>query len=283
MRLKTILSKMTGNSYAQKCLERNVRVSQYLMGIGSGIEVVSSGEKTMFGVLRQQFSPPYCIFDVGSNKGQFLQLVLENIERDLLSIHCFEPGHDAFKALAAFSGRVKEINGSRLNNIGVSKEPGTAVLHFDQVGSVLASLTKRKLDHIGIEFEKTEQVEITTIDQYCRENNVDHIHLLKIDVEGHEFDVITGAKEMFESSSIDMVSFEFGGTNIDTRTFFRDFWYLLTKYKLRIFRITPSGYLSPIDAYTEFVEQFGATNFVAIANNRQSHSGGKRTAKSDAV
>jgi hypothetical protein len=87
-------------------------------------------------------------------------------------------------------------------------------------------------------------------------------------VEGHEFDVITGAQEMLETGSIDMVSFEFGGTNIDTRTFFRDFWYLLTRFKLRIFRITPSGYLSPIGTYNEFMEQFGATNYVAIANNR---------------
>jgi FkbM family methyltransferase len=277
MRLKTILSKMSGNSYAQKCLERNIRISQYLMGIGSGAEVISSGETTMFGVLKQWFPPPYCIFDVGSNKGQFLQLVLDNIERDLLSIHCFEPGLDAFKALAAFSGKVEEFKGSRLNNIGVSKEPGTAVLHFDHVGSVLASLTKRKLDHIGIEFEKTEQVQITTIDRYCRENDIDHIHLLKIDVEGHEFDVITGAKEMFEANSIDMVSFEFGGTNIDTRTFFRDFWYFLTKYKLRIFRITPSGYLSPIDAYSEILEQFATTNFVATASIRESRGAGQNT------
>jgi FkbM family methyltransferase len=271
MRLKTLLSKMSGNSYAQKCLERNVRVSQYLMGIGSGIDVLSSGEKALFGALKQQFLPPYCIFDVGSNNGQFLQLVLDNIERDLLSIHCFEPGRDAFKALTAYSAKVEEFKGSRLNNIGIGNVPGAAVLHFDHVGSVLASLTKRNLDHLGIEFEKTEQVEITTIDRYCRENNIDRIHLLKIDVEGHEFDVITGAQEMLGASSIDMVSFEFGGTNIDTRTFFRDFWYLLTKFKLRIFRITPSGYLSSIDTYNEFREQFGATNYVAIANNRQNH------------
>lgn len=263
---------MSANSYAQKCLERNVRVSQYLMGIGSGIDVLSSGEKTLFTELKHRFPPPYCIFDVGSNSGQFLQLVLDNIKRDLLSIHCFEPGHEAFEALTAYSDKVEQFRGSRLNNIGISKEPGTAVLHFDHGGSVLASLTKRKLEYLGIEFEKTQQVEITTIDRYCVEHGIERIHLLKIDVEGHEFDVITGAQGMLEKGSIDMISFEFGGTNIDTRTFFRDFWYLLTKFQLRIFRITPSGYLSPIDTYNEFLEQFGATNYVAIANNRQNRN-----------
>jgi FkbM family methyltransferase len=270
MWLKTILSKMTGNSYIQKCLERNIRVSQYLMGIGSGIEVLSSGEESIFSFLKQRFTPPFCVFDVGSNKGQFLHLVLENNEDNLLSIHCFEPGHDAFKALTAFSEKLKRLGGgSRINNVGVGREPGTAVLHFDQAGSVLASLTKRKMEHFGIDFEESEQVEITTIDQYCQQHKIDHIHLLKIDVEGHEFDVLTGARDMFEANSIDMVSFEFGGTNIDTRTFFRDFWYFLTKYKLRIFRITPSGYLSPIDSYKEIHEQFAATNFVAISANRR--------------
>ena len=89
-----------------------------------------------------------------------------------------------------------------------------------------------------------------------------------MEVEVHVVEVLTGARDMFEANSIDMVSFEFGGTNIDTRTFFRDFWYFLTRYKFRIFRITPSGYLSLIDSYKEIHEQFAATNFVAISTSR---------------
>jgi FkbM family methyltransferase len=263
--LKRVLSKLSGSSHVQRCLERNVRVSQYLLGIGSGSDVSSSGEQAIFRVLKQRIRPPYCIFDVGSNIGQFLQVVLDNIAPADLSIHCFEPGHETFKSLVEFYKTLTKRQGIKLNNIGIGKEQGEGVLHFDRFGSGLASLTKRKLDHHGIDFEKSEKVEIGTIDNYCLENAINQIHLLKIDIEGHELDALVGATRMFETKSIDMVSFEFGGTNIDTRTFFRDFWYFFSGAKMRIFRITPSGYLSPIDAYNEIHEQFAATNFIAVS------------------
>jgi len=233
------------------------------MGIGSGGGVLSSGEQAIFYVLTQRLKPPYCIFDVGSNKGQFLQLILDNIETDDFSIHCFEPGHETFKILAESSKEDKRI---KLNNIGIGKEKGQAVLHFDSVGSELASLTKRKLDHFGIDFNKSEKVEISTIDNYCSENAINHIHLIRIDIEGHELDALAGAKRMFDTKSIDVVTFEFGGCNIDTRTFFQDFWYFFSEINMKIFRITPSGYLYPIESYKEMHEQFRTINFIAVSN-----------------
>ncbi len=124
--MKTLI-KASGNRFIQSVLEKNVQVSQYLMGIGSGSEVLSSGEQAIFYVLKQRLKPPYCIFDVGSNKGQFLQLILDNIEVGDFSIHCFEPGHSTFKILAESSKEDKRIN---LNNIGIGKEKGEAVLHL---------------------------------------------------------------------------------------------------------------------------------------------------------
>ena len=141
-----------------------------------------------------------------------------------------------------------------------------AVLHFNSVGSGLASLTKRRLDHFGIDFNKSEKVEISTIDNYCSENAINHIHLLKIDIEGHELDALAGARRMFDKKSIDIVTFEFGGCNIDTRTFFQDFWYFFSEINMKMFRITPSGYLYPIESYNEIYEQFRTINFIATSN-----------------
>jgi FkbM family methyltransferase len=267
MLLKRALSKISGSGYMQRCLEKNIRASQYLMGVGSGSDVVSSGEESIFGVLSQKCKPPYCVFDVGSNRGQFIEVVLDNIPMDDLSIHCFEPGHETFKSLVAFTKKLRESERIMLNNVGIGRERGEAILHFDSLGSGLASLTKRRLEHYGIAFENSEKVQIETIDDYCRDNSIDHIHLLKLDIEGHELDALAGAGRMFETKSIDIVTFEFGGCNIDTRTFFRDFWYFFAKVNMRIFRITPSRYLSPIDSYKEVHEQFTTTNFIAVSKS----------------
>ena len=262
--LKNMLVKaISGSRFIQSALEKNVQASQYLMGIGSGAGVFSSGERSVFSVLKKMVKPPYCVFDVGSNKGQFLQLILDSLEGVSFSVHCFEPGHETFKMLAQSN---KDDIRIKLNNIGLGKESGQATLHFDSAGSGLASLTKRRLDHFGIDFEKSDEVEIDTIDNYCSGNAISHINLLKIDIEGHELDALAGAKRMFGSKAIDIVTFEFGGCNIDTRTFFQDFWYFFNKMNMAVFRVTPSGYLYEIKSYREIHEQFRTTNFVAISN-----------------
>ncbi len=259
---RKILMRISSNSFSQKILEKIVQISEFYMGIGSSADVYSSGEKVVFDVLSNS-APPLCIFDVGSNKGQFLDLTLKNILTDDFTIHCFEPASTTFQVLLQNSRKDRRI---KLNNIGLGKERYETSLYYDSLGSGLASLTKRKLDHYNIDFSKFERVKIDTIDNYCRENSIDRIHLLKIDVEGHELDVLDGASEMFERKAIDIVAFEFGGCNIDTRSFFQDFYYFFQNVNMKIFRIAPSGYLCPINSYTELCEKFRTTNFLTIKN-----------------
>jgi len=62
--------------------------------------------------------------------------------------------------------------------------------------------------------------------------------------------------------STKVIQFEFGGCNIDTRTFFQDFWYLLTKYGFSFYRIAPKGVFKQ-DSYNENLETFTTTNYLA--------------------
>lgn len=260
--VKNIFIRMTSNRIAQNLLEEFVQTAHILQGLGGGsAEVETSGEISVIELLKCKVKPPYCIFDVGANKGQYLRLLLENIAPDNYSIHCFEPGQEVFRLLHEVFCHDTNII---LNNIGMGNEICNSVLHYDSVGSGAASLTKRKLDHLGIYFDKCETVKISTIDNYCSENGIERINLLKIDVEGHEFDALNGARSMFERSLVDIVSFEFGACNVDTKTFFRDFWYFFAALKMKLFRITPSGYLYPIESYSEVHEKHGGSNIMAI-------------------
>jgi len=161
----------------------------------------------------------------------------------------------------------ENINNSKHKsfNLGFGKEKSTMKLYYDNVGSGLASLTKRDLELLGIDFDKSEDVAIDTVDNFCIEHNIKKIDLLKIDVEGHELDVLCGAETIFDN--IEVVMFEFGGCNIDTKTYFRDFYKFFNEQDMIIYRITPSGYLHELGDYKESFEQFRTTNFIAKRDN----------------
>jgi FkbM family methyltransferase len=260
--LKKILFKPFDNRIAQEILEWNISTSLYLMGIGSGADVSVSGEKSIFNLIKKKLPAPYCFFDVGANKGQFLKLLLDSFGGSEFTVHSFEPGAETYQILLKNHPNAQQV---KFNNCGIGSEQGNATLHYDRPGSGAASLTKRRLDHFNVDFDKSESVQIETIDGYCLKNNIDHIHLLKIDIEGHELDALAGASQMMEKQAIDVITFEFGGCNIDTRSFLQDFWYFFMAAKMDIFRITPTGYLFQIKSYREIYEQFRTTNFVAVS------------------
>ena len=251
----------TNNRWGQSLLENVVILAQYLQGIGSGGDVFASGEAAVFTKLKDSVGSRQglCVFDVGANKGQFLTLAYTCLAGRLFTIHSFEPGRKTYEGLCETA---RMYGNAVLNNCALGREPGELDLFYDVVGSRLASLTKRNLEHCGLHMDLTERVKISTIDEYCSEQQIEHIDLLKLDVEGHELDVLNGGTRMFSKSAINMVTFEFGGCNIDTRTFLRDFFYFFQAHQMRIARITPSGHLCELHPYKEVFEQFRTTNFV---------------------
>jgi FkbM family methyltransferase len=261
--LQKLLSLLLANQAGQSFLARSVKKRLRLMGIGSGTAAARSGEKVLADLLNglPQTDRKLCIFDVGANKGQFLSLMLDNLTRTEFSIHSFEPAKSTFSLLNQKHGNSP---GVILNHMALAAEPGELKLYYDAPGSGLASLTKRQLDHLDIEFEQSETVTVSTVEAYREKNNIKTIDLLKIDVEGHELDVLSGARPAFEAGDIRMTSFEFGGCNIDTRTFLRDFFIFFKRYEMVLYRITPSGFLYKLTEYRETLEQFRTSNFIAV-------------------
>ena len=47
-------------------------------------------------------------------------------------------------------------------------------------------------------FLRSEIVNVTSIDSFCKKKNIDKIDLLKIDTEGHEAKVLKGANKMLK-------------------------------------------------------------------------------------
>jgi FkbM family methyltransferase len=202
------------------------------------------------------------VFDIGANTGEWTRELLRQ-RPDVAVIHAFEPSQHNWPAIDA-------IGDSRilLAKAAVSDREGSALLYTCAPGSPLASLAKRRLDHMGITFDQSEPVATVTLDDFIARNGIDEIAFAKLDIEGHELMALHGAAGALGAHRIRALAFEFGGCNIDTRTYFRDFWHLLTGYGYRLHRIAPGGRLWPIPAYIESHECFLITNYLAECGAR---------------
>jgi FkbM family methyltransferase len=257
------LCPLFANQWGQAVLERGVALAQYLQGIGSGGEITSSGEAAVLSKLKAMGAASkrdLCIFDVGANTGLFLILARKRLQPLPFHVHSFEPSAPTFEQLCEAARNCGSVT---LNNFGLGAQAGEFDLFYDAPGSQHASLTKRNLAHLRMELGMVEKVKIETLDRYCADRQIDRIDLLKIDVEGHELEVLHGAAEMFRNRAIRMVTFEFGGCNVDTRSFVRDFFYFFSAQGMRMARITPCGYFREVSSYREVLEQFRTTNFVS--------------------
>lgn len=230
------------------------------MNFGRVSDYRSNGElHSLKQLARRWKDQPAMLFDVGANVGEFTLEILEAFSKQKFQLYAFEPSPIAGEALRK---RVGSPANFQLVAKALSDKDGEAELFFPNEGSALASLYKRDLSHVNQVFGKKEKVAITSVDNFCEANNINYIHFLKIDVEGHELAVLRGAKSMMDRDAIEVIQFEFGGASLDSKSHFKDFFQLLSpKYKLH--RILPHG-LREIPVYSERFEIFWTANYLAI-------------------
>ena len=256
--LKSILEKtIFGRKSFQSFFSKLYVVAIKGMNYGGGANCDSSGELFAIQYISSKLGKDLIIFDVGANIGEYSKS-LKDIFGNRAIVHCFEPSDVSMNKLKDL---LKTETGVVTVAKGLSDAEGKLELYADSATSGLASVYQRNLEHYHIPMNVIQQIDLTTVDLYCEKNQIQKIDFLKLDVEGHELKVLNGAKRMIESGNIRFIQFEFGGCDIDSKTFFQDFYYLL-KDRYHIYRIVRDG-LVPIKQYSEHLEIFSTINFLA--------------------
>jgi FkbM family methyltransferase len=198
------------------------------------------------------------LFDVGANTGGYSAALLDQFSTADAFVHAFEPSAQTYAELVE---RLHARERVALHNFGFSDANLRRDLYSSKGLSGLSSVYPRVLDHRNIRMEKSESIELRTLDDFCMEESIGNIHFLKLDVEGHELNVLRGAERMLREGRISSIQWEFGGCNIDSRTYFRDFFYLLID-QYRIYRVVKDG-IYPVTGYWESLEIFETVNYFA--------------------
>lgn len=196
------------------------------------------------------------VFDVGANVGEWTKYCL-SVEPSL-RMHLFEPSKPTFKKLASNSWP-SNIN---LNCCGLGERSELLNLNIVDDASGLNSIYKRR-GVKGVEMQSVEAIQIQTLDAYCEMNNIAYINLLKVDVEGHELAVFKGAQKMLSSRKVNVIQFEYGGCNLDSRVYLLDIWEYLVSFGYKFYKIYPDG-PRLVKRYTQSQETFRYSNWLAV-------------------
>ena len=234
--------------------DRIERLAAKAKGKGYGTASIEKENELTHKLLKQR---PTLAIDIGGNIGDYTAEIRRRTPDT--EIHIFEP---SVTNISRLRDRFSGDRNIRIAPFAVSDNAGAATLFANVAGSGLASLTQRRLDHFNIDFNVKESVQTIRFEDYWRDTLASRpIDIVKLDIEGHELSALNGFGQAIYSVAV--LQFEFGGCNIDTRTFFQDFWYFFKELGFDIYRVTPIG-LEYLERYRESDEYFSTTNYIAV-------------------
>ena len=143
------------------------------------------------------------IFDVGANVGQSASMYITSYPSS--TVFCFEPIAETYQELKLNMQGKNQISCFQLA-FGASEGKGCMTSEGTSTMNCLVDENTISDSNVG----KTEWVDISTLDDFCRANEIDHISYLKIDTEGGDLDVLKGAQNMLITKSVDLLEVEAG-------------------------------------------------------------------------
>ncbi len=139
------------------------------------------------------------IIDVGANSGQTISFFIKNFPG--ATIHAFEPNPKLF---AYLTNKFRSYSAVTLYNKGVSNKNGKQIF-FETVIDETSTLEELNLNSnyllkkakvLGVKVEEiiaaTYEIDVVTMSSFLENLQVEKIHVLKIDTEGHEYKCLQG-------------------------------------------------------------------------------------------
>ena len=153
--------------------------------------------------------PGMVFFDVGANIGQFTILAADRLNNDGI-VFSFEPSPREFAMLES------TVSLNRLSNVKLYSSAVGSTNSREKLkvfsGKYGAFNTLGAPSHSKVQNESYSEVEVecVTLDSIVKQARLDHVDLMKIDVEGGEVDVLRGASSLMQMEESPVVICEVG-------------------------------------------------------------------------
>ena len=141
-------------------------------------------------VLESRLPPSPTIIDAGANVG--ISAVWLYALHPGASLHAFEPEAENF---ALLDGNLRGLERTWAHRLAVGEHAGTARMHVADHGA-MHSLADSEVGG------STAEVRVIRLADYLAEAGIDHVDLLKLDVEGFEMEALRGLIERLPDVSV---------------------------------------------------------------------------------
>lgn len=204
------------------------------------------------------------IFDVGANSGVMSLFFSKKVKKGF--VYSFEPTHYAFEKLRRNVGLNPELaNRIKLTQcfLSSSSEPEPDLKAYSS-WPLIKDANSHKI-HDGV-IKSTSGVPSDTIDEFCTANRIQKVDIIKIDTDGHELDVLKGAKETIIKNKPAII-FEVGIYLLNERSIsFTDYINYFTDLNYKIFTLKNREISK--DNFTKFIPRLGTADIIGLPNKQ---------------
>lgn len=222
----------------------------------------TSGEVTL---LKDLMLTGSIMFDIGAHEGEWSLAALR--QHPHLQIHAFEPVLQTYQTLlravaeAIQAGKIVPVNWA------IADQETMQTFYMYESTTAWSTLHRRWDVEQRSDLAPPIPLSVasTTLDRYCQQQGIQQINFVKIDVEGAEYSVLLGARNLLKRSSIDYILFEYGGTwNVAKTTLEAAFKYLQT-YRYGLFKLLSNG-LEYRPIFSPEYEDFAYGHYLAVSD-----------------
>lgn len=200
-------------------------------------------------LLKDKISNNPTIFDVGGNKGQSIEKYLNIFDKPI--IHSFEPIKTEFNYMCS---KFKNNNNIFINNFALgdkteekefnlTAKTGNSSFNKINLGTDWLKLRSKQFNTSEEGYvTSVQKVNVIKLDDYCEDNNISIIDLVKIDTQGYEDKVLEGSLNLIKQNKIKAIVTEIMFDNVYEKYFsFSDIEKFLIPYNFRMVGINMSN------------------------------------------
>lgn len=143
------------------------------------------------------------IFDLGANQGGITK-EYKKIFQDA-RIYCFEPFPEMFKKL---SDNVIGYDDVHVYNKAISYKTEKRTFYINEnvdTNSLLESQHTGMRSDAQVKNRSIIEVEAISLDEFCKDNKISKIDILKMDIQGGELDALRGAEQLLKDKKIRLI------------------------------------------------------------------------------